>query len=213
MRFCLVSDTHEQHVKVKIPQCDILIHAGDITYKGDYNKFLAFDNWCQALLDAGTVKYEVVVIAGNHDIKLETNPEWARAQFSAATYLEDKAVVIEGFKIYGSPWQPRFYDWAFNLDRGKALRDKWALIPEDTDILVTHGPPYGIGDRILEGEHVGCVDLLERVKIVHPQLHVFGHIHEGYGMYEHTLPGTLFVNASTCTRQYKPTNPPVIVDL
>jgi Icc-related predicted phosphoesterase len=102
-------------------------------------------------------------------------------------------------------------DWAFNLQRGPALREKWALIPEGTDVLITHGPPFGILDWTARGERVGCEDLLEAVRRVKPRLHVFGHIHEGYG--EHEQDGTRFVNASICTEAYQPTNAPIVVDV
>lgn len=88
----------------------------------------------------------------------------------------------ESLRFYGSSWQPWFYDWAFNLQRGTEIRAKWEQIPIDTDVLITHGPPYGFGDRITRGEHVGCLDLLDAVVKIQPRLHIFGHIHEGYGL-------------------------------
>jgi len=92
-------------------------------------------------------------------------------------------VIIEGVKFYGSPWQPRFFDWAFNLDRGEEIKKKWDLIPMDTDVLITHGPPYGILDLTHEGEKVGCEELMKAVLRVQPKIHIFGHIHEAYGEY------------------------------
>ena len=129
------------------------------------------------------------------------------------TYLEDESVtVLGGYKIYGSPWQPEFYNWAFNLKRGEECFKMWEKIPLDTDILITHGPPIGHGDKCISGHNAGCVDLLARVvDHVKPLFHVFGHIHEGYGA---TTNGTTtFVNASTCTLSYKPDNSPLVFDL
>jgi Icc-related predicted phosphoesterase len=127
-----------------------------------------------------------------------------------AIYLQDEPVEIEGLKFYGSPWQPWFLDWAFNLERGESLRKVWARIPEDTDVLVTHGPPHGILDRTTRGEPVGCEDLRARVEELRTPLHLFGHIHEGYGTERRGQ--TLFVNASSCTVSYRPLQAPVILD-
>ncbi len=124
------------------------------------------------------------------------------------------AVEIDGLKIYGSPWQPRFYDWAFNLNRGAELEEKWRLIPPDTDVLITHGPPHGILDEVERQyyiENTGCEELRKRVEMICPKLHVFGHIHCGYGQIEKF--GTEFVNASNCDEEYNPVNLPVIIDL
>lgn len=109
--------------------------------------------------------------------------------------------------------QPVFFGWGFNLPRGQPLRDVWAKIPSDTEILITHGPPVGFGDETRDGNRAGCVDLLNTIQNrVKPKLHIFGHIHEGYGVTKDTN-GTLFINASTCTIRYKATNPPIIIDL
>jgi Icc-related predicted phosphoesterase len=125
-------------------------------------------------------------------------------------YLEDQFLEVDGVRIWGSPWQPTFCNHAFNLDRGVAIRAKWDLIPEDLDILVTHGPPRGVLDRVGR-EHVGCADLAEVVTARRPRLHVFGHIHTGYGTAERN--GTLFVNAAICKAHDNPANAPIVVDL
>ena len=125
---------------------------------------------------------------------------------SGVTYLQDEATTIMGLKFYGSPWQPRFFDWAFNADRGKPLADIWAKIPEDTDVLVTHGPPFGILDQTWRGEKVGCQDLLARVRIIRPRFHLFGHIHEGYGAFQNE--STVFLNGSICDLNYNLGNLP-----
>lgn len=132
-------------------------------------------------------------------------------------YLQDEGVTItaplpdgtsQSLNVYGSPWQPEFYDWAFNLPRGAALDEKWAKIPAGTDLLVTHGPPHGILDKAEDGYLCGCEDLRRHVfGRVRPRVHVFGHIHEGYGT-EH-IENMTFVNACTCNLRYRPYNPPI----
>lgn len=210
MKVVCISDTHNQHRKLKIPECDLLIHAGDFTNQGLRHKLLDFDEWCAELpLDAD----KIIVCAGNHELSLERDPSLAAHAFQNSTYLLDEGVDVDGLCIYASPWQPRFMDWAFNLDRGSAeLGAKWGAIPEQIDVLVTHGPPFGIGDLNRDGEHVGCELLRERIEKVRPLLHVCGHIHGGYGQYE-TPFGTTVVNASSCDERYQPVNPPIVIEL
>lgn len=126
-------------------------------------------------------------------------------------YLQDSEVVVDGWRVWGSPWQPEFCDWAFNLPRGSKLKEKWDLIPDDIDVLITHGPPVRHGGTISRGVDVGCEDLMEAVLKLQPLVHVFGHVHEGYGVtYES---GITFINASTCTHNYCADNPPCVFDL
>jgi hypothetical protein len=135
----------------------------------------------------------------------------ARALIQHATYLEDSEVVIEGLRIWGSPWQPAFFDWAFNLPRGPALRAKWQKIPTGVDILLTHGPPQGILDVVPRGDAVGCEELRAELSRIRPRLHVFGHIHHAYGQLE--ADGTRYVNAAICDEAYQATHPAIVVDL
>jgi Icc-related predicted phosphoesterase len=150
-------------------------------------------------------------IPGNHDWIFERDPAKARQEIPSATCLIDEAREIEGIKIWGSPWQPEFHDWAFNLPRGEALARIWRLIPDDTDIVITHGPPAGILDICTSGKREGCVDLAERIREISPKLHLFGHIHEAYGCLSER--GTLYVNAAICNAGYRPANRPVVIDL
>ncbi|MEM7033414.1 MAG: metallophosphatase domain-containing protein [Chloroflexota bacterium] len=199
LRIVAISDTHGQHQGLHIPDGDVLIHAGDLTSHGSLSEVMAFNEFL------GTLPHpHKIIIAGNHDFCFEQEPTQSQALLTNGTYLQDKAITIDGIKFYGSPWQPWFYNWAFNLARGTEIRAKWDLIPWDTDILITHGPPYGHGDRTTRREFVGCTDLLETVEKIRPQAHIFGHIHEGYGITsnEHTA----FLNASTCTVNYEPIN-------
>jgi predicted phosphohydrolase len=156
---------------------------------------------------------EKVFVAGNHDFLFKQNGPLARSLVKNATYLEGTAAEAAGLRIWGGPWQPWFCDWAFNLQRGEPLAEKWKSIPEGVDILVTHGPPSGILDRTATGEAVGCEALRDRITGMErpPRLHVFGHIHEAYGI--HTTPATIFANASICDLRYAAVNPAIVIDL
>ena len=209
MRIVAISDTHLQHLRysIKVPEGDLLIHSGDALNSGNAGDLAPFSSWF-----GGLPHKRKIFVAGNHDRVFEKNPTFARAGLpKGVIYLQDDQVEIDGFKIYGAPWQPEFLGWAFNLSRGGALREKWDKIPDGIDILITHGPPFGILDRTIEGEYVGCEELLEAVKRVKPKVHIFGHIHHGYG--RKVVDGTLFVNAATCGEDYVPSHPPIVIDL
>jgi Icc-related predicted phosphoesterase len=205
MRIVCISDTHERHREIAVPDGDVLVHAGDLTRRGDRAAVLDFDAWLGDLPHR-----HKVVIAGNHDFCFERSSA-ARGWFRHATYLQDEGVTIEGVRFWGSPWQPRFFDWAFNLDRGAPLRAVWARIPVGVHVLITHGPPFGVLDRTARGEAVGCEELLAAVARVRPRLHVFGHIHEAAGRVERD--GTTFVNACSCDLGYRASQPAIVVDL
>ena len=206
---CL-SDTHNYHEQIRVPDGDILIHAGDATGRGTITEIEEFNFWFAKLPHE-----HKILIAGNHDWLFEISNAAARRLLDdSIIYLEDSAVEIGDLKIYGSPWQPRFYDWAFNLMRGAELAEKWRLIPADTDVLITHGPPNGILDEVSRQyfvENTGCEELRKRVEVVRPKLHVFGHIHCGYGQVERF--GVKFVNAANCNEEYQPVNAPIVIDL
>lgn len=211
MRLVLLSDTHNRHASLDaLPAGDVVLHAGDLTGRGTLEEARAFLGWF-----AGLPHRHKVFIAGNHDFCFEREAPLAEALVPAGvTYLRDSGVVLDGVRIWGSPWQPWFFDWAFNLERGAELAAKWALIPEETEVLVTHGPPQGVLDAVLgrSREQVGCADLAARVaELPRLRLHVFGHIHEGYGVEERG--GVRFVNASVCDVRYVPGNRPVVVEL
>ncbi|MDP2317611.1 MAG: metallophosphatase domain-containing protein [Pseudomonadota bacterium] len=205
VRVVCISDTHTLHDQLSIPEGDVLVHAGDLTRRGSREDVRAFDAWLGSLPHP-----HKVVIAGNHDFCFERVPD-ARSWITQATYLQDEGCVVAGLRVWGSPWQPRFFDWAFNLDRGAPLREKWDRIPSDTEVLLTHGPPNGVLDRTWDGSRVGCEELRAAVARVRPRLHVFGHIHEAYGREEQD--GTVFVNACSCDLEYEPVQAPIVVDL
>lgn len=218
VRIVCISDTHNYHKSVKLPPGDILIHAGDATSRGYEHEIKAFGDWIrdQPFL------YKIV-IAGNHDWGYQNNPRTARDWLYGEVgydhrhglyYLEDEMVEVEvdgeKLKIWGSPWQPFFCNWAFNL-YSPELKEKWDLIPKGTDILVTHGPPYKLRDiTSYGGEHVGCRELRTAIQRVRPKLHVCGHIHEGYGVAR--FGDTLIANAASCTVRYNPTQPPLVFE-
>jgi len=205
LKLVLISDTHNLHRQLKIPEGDILIHAGDITRRGDIADLRDFNEFM------GTLPHPYkIVIAGNHDFCLEREAQKSEAVLTHCTYLRDQSLSVAGIKFYGSPWQPWFYNWAFNLRRGPAIKAKWDLIPPDTNVLITHGPPLGYGDQTFLQRQVGCEDLLNAIRIIKPRLHVFGHIHEAAGVSsnEHTT----FVNASSCNLAYQPIQPPIIFE-
>ncbi len=201
MKIVALSDTHGGHHQIDVPDGDVLIHAGDFTRSNALRDVEAFDEWL-AQFDHP----HKIVIAGNCDGCFENDPEKARERLTAATYLQDDGITIEGVDIWGSPWQPTFMNLAFNLPRGEALADKWAAMPEDTDLLVTHGPPRGVLDRTSRGEEVGDRALFKRIQEVDPDLHVFGHVHESSG--RERRGATEFVNAA-CDRADKS---PVVID-
>lgn len=207
MRIVCISDVHMAHDRLALPEGDVLVIAGDSTHDGNENEIKDLNRWL------GTLSFKhKLLIAGNHDFGFEKKPEEARSWITNATYLQDEEVTIDGLRFYGSPWQPWFYDWAFNLKRGSEIAKKWDQIPSGIDVLITHGPPWGILDQIPNGDHVGCEDLRDRVFFLKPQLHVFGHIHGGYG--ERAQDGTIFVNASIRGERYNlPLREAIVVDL
>jgi Icc-related predicted phosphoesterase len=216
VKICVISDTHMQHDSIVMPDADILIHSGDATYQGKPEEVHEFGLWLYKQLD----RYKhIIFVAGNHDWLFQTRKPLALELIPKQVhYLEDSGVELMGLKFWGSPYQPRFFDWAFNLSRGKDLKEHWDLIPSDTDVLITHSPPYSILDESPYGnERAGCEDLLEALKRVQPKLHCFGHIHHSYGRQTTFLKSTgfatEFVNASICDEKYRPLNNPIVVEL
>lgn len=208
------------HDAVAIEPCDILIHAGDYSFKGKQKEVIPFYEW----LNKQPAKHKIL-INGNHEVGFEENPGiyqmLLKERGPNITYLENSSVTVMGLKIWGSPVTPWFYDWAYNIHRGPDIARIWEQIPKDIDILVTHGPPHTILDMTTSGEFVGCEDLYEKIKTLKKlKLHVFGHIHCGAGFedvfHDNAHPGSIptrFVNASICDEQYEPINQPIVVNL
>lgn len=211
MRIVCISDTHGQHRNLSVPDGDVLIHAGDICKFGKVEEYEDFDDWM------GTLPHLYkIVIAGNHDGSIQSGP--ALDTVNNYTYLEDEYAYVPtseetAVKFYGSPWTPPFFDWHFMLEP-EEIAKKWAAIPKDTDVLITHGPPWGIGDAVAPGYdgHHGCPELLKAIQRISFKLHVFGHIHEGYGAID-SAKGFSLVNCSVLNEHYQLVNAPIVVDL
>ena len=212
MKVTFISDTHTKQRYVNLPGGDLLIHAGDIMNSG-YSKhdITKFCEW----FEAQDYKHKIF-IAGNHDRMFENHPLESETIVKdyTVTYLQDEEIMTDGVKLYGTPWQPEFYNWAFNLPRtSKELEEKWNAIPKNTDILITHGPPQGhldiSGPPHNEG-NLGCELLRVKVDEIQPKIHVFGHIHGSYGYKLHN--GTHFINASVLNEQYDQVNQPMTID-
>jgi len=210
-----ISDHHTYHRQINLPAGDVLICAGDITSQGEISTILDFNEW---LGEQTQFKHRIVVF-GNHEL------EWSKKSvndiqsiFTNAHYLQDSAIVLDGIKYYGSPYSSWFYDWEYNLPRwdqqnGYAgARAKWGAIPDDTNVLIVHGPAYGILDECPDGRKVGCPILLERINQL-KELKVVqtGHIHHSRGQEIHN--GVQFVNACICTEQYRAINKPITFEL
>jgi Icc-related predicted phosphoesterase len=209
VKFVAISDTHGKHADVVLPSGDILIHAGDVSMKGEEQEVMDFLQWFDAIKG---FQYKILV-AGNHDFYFERNTEEQinKAIPADVIYLKDSGTSVNGINIWGSPVTPWFLNWAFNVRRGDPIRRYWDLIPGNTDILITHGPPFRVLDTNYKGEHLGCKDLFNRLQELKPRVHIFGHIHESYGMVE--KPGTTFINASILNEKYELANQPVIFEL
>jgi Icc-related predicted phosphoesterase len=215
VRIVAISDTHGKHSHLgKLPYGDILIHAGDFSLGDNFIDYINFFDW----LAAQPHKHKIV-IAGNHDVLMEKAnlSDVASMIPSGVVYLNDSGYEAEGIKFWGSPVQPRFYDWAFNRDRGEDIQRHWNLIPEGTDVLITHGPAkfrqdetFDVADsgRIV---NVGCENLAQTIKKINPILHVCGHVHRGRGHCFNTR--TTFVNASVCDENYAVANKPYVIDI
>jgi len=214
--FC-TSDTHCRHRKLhkylpKPDEYDVLVITGDYSGRGSLEDTKQFCDWLKEMQE---IFPYIVFIPGNHDFIFENNEELAKSMLpEGVIYLHDSSVEIEGFKFWGSPWTPWFHSWAFNAERGEEIKKHWDGCPDDTDVMLTHGPPYDIGDDVgvAHKNPQGCQDLreaiLDRIK---PIVHICGHIHEGYG--EREEQGIKFLNASFCDEFYHPINEPLKITI
>lgn len=203
MRLIVISDTHGLHHRIDgPPDGDVLVHAGDFMNSGyDVQDILSFNRW----LGDQPFKHRLVC-GGNHDRYFEAAPHQARALLNNATYLENSGVMIDNVTIWGSPYTPAFLNWAFMYSRGTSAQRYWNLIPYNLDVLITHGPPFGILDQTAPGEaHLGCEELLDAIEEKKPRVHLFGHIHGGAGTFQNET--TRFVNAAYLNERYKPLEP------
>ena len=207
MQLTFISDTHSHHRQLSLDGGDVLVHCGDFTRHGEIEDVEDFAQF----IAAQHFKYKIV-IAGNHDWCFEDERKAeavACLDYYGIYYLNDSGIELEGIKFWGSPIQPAFSNWAFNRKRGEEIRRHWNLIHKDTDILITHGPAFGILDECYDGVKVGCEALLEVIENIKPKIHAFGHIHEEYGVHEYN--GTIFVNACSLDEYYQVKNLPVVL--
>jgi Icc-related predicted phosphoesterase len=201
-----ISDTHNHHQNIILPKGDILIHAGDYSNVGTKEDTISFLDWFASQPHA--IK---IFIAGNHDFYPERFPEDFRSLIPIGVrYLQNEQTIVDGLKIWGSPYTPFFRDMAFNKKRGKDSKAVWDLIPDDTDILITHGPPHGVLDETYVYTHVGCEELKARVDIVKPRYHIFGHIHEQPGIEKKEE--TTYMNATQVNLFYQLTRKPLVFE-
>ena len=209
MKITFFSDTHTKHDNLKFPEADVLVCTGDFTNKGS---LADVEDFCSFMLKQP--HKHIIVIAGNHDFcfenKFKSDAEHL-LKVAGITYLNDSGCIIDGVKFWGSPVQPWFYDWAFNRQRGDDIKKHWNLIPDDIDVLLTHGPPYNILDKCKDGSVVGCQDLMNRIHDVKPKIHAFGHIHESYGIFVDNH--TTYINSSILDHRYKFRNEPITIEI
>jgi Icc-related predicted phosphoesterase len=206
LRLVLISDTHEFHREIDVPDGDIFIHAGDFTmFSKSVEAVADFNDWLGELPHR-----HKIVVPGNHEFFLEADPS-ERFMLDNAVVLINEGTEIEGLRLWGSPVTP-MYGGAFGLSSAKDRKRLYARIPQDIDVLITHGPPFGILDTApISGLHEGCRELLDAVMLVRPKLHVFGHIHTAYGVFqsEHTM----FVNASRLGLNDDPDKAPFVFEM
>ena len=215
MIITVISDTHGKHNEITqdLPGGDLLLHAGDISSMGYQHEVQQFCKWFNNV-ENYTHK---IFIAGNHDWGFQNNVEKIMEivnSYKTVTYIQDETISVGDDKkmvnVYGSPWQPEFYNWAFNLPKnGVELAAKWDAIPDNTDILITHGPAFGVLDTVAGKmwDNLGCQLLTDKIKTIKPKIHLCGHIHSGYGYF---FDGdTHFLNASVLNEAYQYTNKPL----
>jgi Icc-related predicted phosphoesterase len=225
MIITFISDTHNKHKQIEssLQGGEFLIHAGDISSMGYKHEIQQFCKWFNSL----TNYTHKIFIAGNHDWGFQINANEISEilnSYKTIDYLQDEMMTFyydgpngdfpdKTIRVYGTPWQPEFCNWAFNLPRnGVELLEKWNVIPENIDILITHSPAWGILDDVegRRGQHLGCELLIERIQAIRPKIHVCGHIHSGYGYYFDGY--THFINASVLNEQYIYTQKPLTIE-
>lgn len=218
MRIVAISDSHGFHDRLAIPDGDVFICAGDFSMRAKNAHVVEFARWIDSLPHR-----HKIVVPGNHDMACDGFEAWAREEFSPAVFLRHDFQVVGGLRVFGSAYSSSIFEpsrWCYDYprygERGKALWNTIRQFP-DLDVLITHGPPYGMGDRVLsvhrgEDPHVGDQTLLAVVEDTMPKVHISGHIHEGYGSHVGKN-GTRFYNVSVCDVNYAPVNPVTVIDL
>ncbi len=215
VRFVCISDTHSMLDAVDIPPGDVLVHAGDLSKIGEIDDL----EHEYAILDRLPHEH-IIVTPGNHDYGFQIEPQLAQRfaeAFPRVRTLIGEPTTVAGVNLWADPWTPWFQDWAYNFPRGEGgdaeAARHYAEIPDDTQLLITHGPPHGTLDRLPDTDHIGSIPLRDRVGTL-PQLraHVFGHIHNAHGIYRDIDRDLLYVNAAICDLRYRPTQTPIVLD-
>ena len=212
MKLVCISDTHGAHNMIPIPDGDVFIHAGDFTGMGREEEVKSFAEFLKRLPH----KHKIV-IAGNHDVTFARMPDLARYWLGVGincTYLENSGVEIDGVKFWGSPHHSFFDDsgtWVFGVKAGKEAEEVWSKIPEDTDVLITHGMPLGILDQSANGKQTGDAELLKVVEKIKPKIHLFGHIHEQGGKTKKA--DTEFFNIACLNEHYQLMRGTIVLEL
>lgn len=205
MKIVCISDTHNKHSSIKIPDGDVIIHAGDFTEAGTKSETFNFLKWFSSLPHS-----HKILVAGNHDFYLEKNSELLADIIPGNIhYLKDSGVSINNFIFWGAPYTRGNGSWAFNKKSGAEIMEHWKLIPTKTDFLITHSPPFQILDELDNKRHIGCDKLLQCILEIAPAYHIFGHNHNDYGI-ERTA-NTVFVNSSTMSDDYRLINAPLVI--
>lgn len=222
IKIVAISDTHNRHNRLVMPDGDIIVHCGDATNRGHYSEVKSFMEWFGAL-----PYYKKIFVPGNHDFLFQDSEEVAReiCGDNGVICLINEGYEAMGVKFWGMPDTPWFHNWAFNRARSEAeveyykvplMRDVTDLIPNDTNVLLSHGPAYGILDELtnvcgdFNGQFVGCDDTLAAIRRVKPDLHFCGHIHPSYG--EKHLDGVSHYNVAICSDMLSPENEPTVVE-
>jgi len=206
-----ISDLHGYYPKLE--GGDLLIVAGDMNRREEWNAYLDLQRW----LNEQDYK-EIIFIAGNHDTLIQDSDVIDDLLYEHI-YLKDSCTEFQGLKIWGTPWTSRFeginpHCCAFTGEDDSEISPKFDLIPTDVDILITHSPPFTVRDETVDGRQVGSPSLTAHIlSRLRPKLHVFGHIHEAYGIDTYQWTPTKFVNASHVNERYEPVNKPVRIEL
>lgn len=208
MKLICISDTHNKHDQITIPNGDVLIHTGDFTEGGTKREVIAFLEWF-----AAQPHHYKIFIAGNHDFYFEKYSEDKIKEIIPENihYLKESGITLNGIKFWGSPVSPGDGSWAFNKNALQEIDRHWKQIPQDTQILITHTPPYKIMDVLNNGKHIGCASLLKILDNREIKVHIFGHVHNSYG--STTVAGTKFINASILDDKYRVLNEPIVFHL
>lgn len=207
IKVAFISDTHGQHRSLNIPEADVLIHGGDFTKMDRMDEYIDFNDWWKSLPH----KYKLL-IPGNHDSMIQRHPKQARLHMEDVIIVQDLCAVLpNGLRVFGTPWVPTFGDWAFMLPaNSEAMWEKREKI-FDCDILVCHGPAYGILDKTTRGDNAGCKLLLQKIREIKPQVFLCGHIHEGNG--EEFVDDTRCINGAVLDERYQLVNEPKVFEI